>query len=47
MDKIDKYLWFQAIDNIISAETRYNLDSEKLEDILSDLKKVRTMLEDF
>ena len=47
MDKIDKYLLFQAIDNIIVPIEGLDTDKEKLDSVLYDLNKIRKMVEDF
>ena len=47
MDKIDKYLLFQALDNIIEQESMYDTTKEFLDSVLYDLKKIRKMVEDF
>lgn len=47
MDKIDKYLLFQAIDNILTPIDGLDTDKEKLDSVLWDLNKIRKMVEDF
>lgn len=47
MDKIDKYLLFQALDNIIQAENMFDTKEEMYDSIMFDLKKIIKMVEDF
>ncbi len=47
MEKIDKYLLFQTLDNIIMAENQFNTPKEILDSIMWDLKKIQKMVDDF
>jgi len=47
MDKIDKYLLFQALDNIILAEDQNDNPKDTLDSVMYDLRKIRKMVEDF
>ena len=47
MEKIDKYLLFQALDNIIMVEDQLDNPKYILDSVMYDLKKIRSLVEDF